>query len=154
MSNTKEYQRQNENSKYSKIVIDRDLCIGAASCIAVAGSTFELDNENKVIVLDANIVDDETLLMAAESCPTKAILLYDEGWSPQQIAKALLISDQAVRNHVEDYKVSHKLKPENGGSDEMLSEKQSEKLEAYLQYLLRAFCGVQSGYNGFFCGSF
>jgi len=63
----------------------------------------------------------------------KAILLYDEGWSPQQIAKALLISDQAVRNHVEDYKVSHKLKPENGGSDEMLSEKQSEKLEAYLR---------------------
>jgi predicted transcriptional regulator len=33
-------------------------------------------------------------------------LLYDEGWTPQQIAKVLLISDQAVRNHVEDYKAS------------------------------------------------
>lgn len=63
----------------------------------------------------------------------KAILLYDEGWSPQQIAKALLISDQAVRNHVEDYKASHKLMPENGGSDERLSKEQSEKLEAYLK---------------------
>jgi len=63
----------------------------------------------------------------------KAILLYDEGWSPQQIAKILLISDQAVRNHVEDYKASQKLRPENGGSDEMLSKEQSEKLEAYLR---------------------
>lgn len=28
----------------------------------------------------------------------KAILLHDRGWSPQQIAEALLISDQAVRS--------------------------------------------------------
>lgn len=42
----------------------------------------------------------------------KAILLYDEGWTPQQIAKVLLISDQAVRNHDDDYQASSKLKPE------------------------------------------
>ena len=46
----------------------------------------------------------------------KAILLYDEGWSPQQIAKILLISDQAVRDQVDEYKASNKLKPENGCS--------------------------------------
>ena len=46
----------------------------------------------------------------------KAVLLYDDGWSPQQIAKALFISDQAVRDHVEDYKASNKLKAESGGS--------------------------------------
>lgn len=63
----------------------------------------------------------------------KAILLYDEGWSPQQIAKVLLISDQAVRGHVEDYKDSNKLKPESGGSEEKLSERQIEKLEAHLR---------------------
>jgi predicted ArsR family transcriptional regulator len=57
----------------------------------------------------------------------KAVLLYDKGWSPQQIADALLISDQAVRNHVEDYQASQKLKPENGGSDEKLSKEQSDK---------------------------
>jgi len=34
----------------------------------------------------------------------KAVLLHDRGWSPQQIAEALLISDQAVRNHIEEYK--------------------------------------------------
>lgn len=63
----------------------------------------------------------------------KAVLLYDDGWSPQQIAKALFISDQAVRDHVEDYKASNKLKPESGGSEEKLSKEQSKKLEAHLQ---------------------
>ena len=37
----------------------------------------------------------------------KAVLLHDKGWSPQQIAEALLISDQAVRNHIEDYTLCH-----------------------------------------------
>ena len=63
----------------------------------------------------------------------KAILLHDDGWSPQQIAKVLLISDQAVRDHVDEYKASHKLKPDNGGSEEKLSKQQSKELEAHLQ---------------------
>ena len=63
----------------------------------------------------------------------KAVLLYDDGWTPQQIAKALLISDQAVRNHIDDYRISAKLKPESGGSEEQLSEKQSAQLEAHLR---------------------
>ena len=33
----------------------------------------------------------------------KAVLLADKGWTPQQIAEALLISDQAARNHIEEY---------------------------------------------------
>lgn len=78
MANLKEYPRNKEGSNISKIVIDRDLCIGAASCIAVAGQTYELDGENKAVVTNANSVDDETLKMSAESCPTKAILLYDK----------------------------------------------------------------------------
>jgi hypothetical protein len=51
----------------------------------------------------------------------KAILLYDDGWSPKDIAKVLLISDEAVRNHIEDYLTSKKLQPESGGSSEKLS---------------------------------
>jgi len=78
MANIKEYVRNKEGSNISKIVIDRDLCIGAASCIAVSGLTYELDNENKVVVIGADAVDDETLMMSAESCPTKAILLFDK----------------------------------------------------------------------------
>lgn len=56
----------------------------------------------------------------------KAVLLTDEGWTPQQIAKVLLISDQAVRDHVEDYKSRSKLQPKSGGSLEKLLKEQSE----------------------------
>ena len=82
MANIKEYARNKEGSNIGKIVVDRDLCIGAASCIAVSGETWELDNENKAVITNAgagaNAVDDATLLMSAESCPTKAILLFDK----------------------------------------------------------------------------
>jgi transposase len=63
----------------------------------------------------------------------KAVLLYDKGWSSQQIAEALFISDQAVRNHIDDYKISSKLNPESGGSNEKLSQKQSEQLVVHLR---------------------
>lgn len=78
MANQKEYPRTRDGSNIGKIVVDRDLCIGAASCVQVAPAVFELDGENKVIVIDANAVDDETLKQAAQSCPTKAILLSDK----------------------------------------------------------------------------
>ena len=55
----------------------------------------------------------------------KAILLYDDGWSPQEIARVLLITDEAIRNHIEDYKISKKLQSESGGSNEKLSKEQS-----------------------------
>ena len=64
--------------KISKIMVDRNLCIGAASCIAVAPGVFELDKENKAVVYDAHGADDETILLAAKSCPTQAIILFDE----------------------------------------------------------------------------
>ena len=78
MANTKEYLRNRADSKIGKIVIDRDLCIGAASCIAVSAATYELDNENKVVVIGPDAIDDETLLLSAQSCPTKAILLFNK----------------------------------------------------------------------------
>jgi len=64
--------------KIGKIVVDRNLCIGAASCIAVAPGVFELDKENKAVVYDAKGANDETILLAAKSCPTRAILVFDE----------------------------------------------------------------------------
>lgn len=78
MPNQQEYPRNKEGSNISKIVVDRDLCIGASSCIAPSEGTFELDNENKAIVTDANIASDEALIAAAQACPTKAILLFDK----------------------------------------------------------------------------
>lgn len=76
------------------LAIDRDQCIGAASCVAVYSDVFEIDEEAKAVLklkggevtsdrtditaLDVSSVDDDTLLLAAQSCPTAAIYLYDE----------------------------------------------------------------------------
>jgi len=70
-------------SKYSKIEVDRALCIGAASCVAVAPEVYELDGENKAIIKNPKAIDDETHLMAAKSCPVLAIKLY--GRSGKQV---------------------------------------------------------------------
>ncbi len=61
-----------------KVVVDRELCIGAAPCVAIAGSVFQLDEEGKAIIIDAHGADDETIKLAAEACPTRAIILTDE----------------------------------------------------------------------------
>ena len=60
-----------------KIVVDRVKCIGARSCVAVAPGTFQMDGENLAYIVDPNSEDDDTVLMAAQSCPVLAILLYD-----------------------------------------------------------------------------
>jgi transposase len=66
----------------------------------------------------------------------KAVVLYDKGWSPVEIAEALLLSEDAIREHLAEYKSSQKLKPEGGGSTEKLSAEQSRQLEAHLcQYI-------------------
>lgn len=65
--------------KVKKIEVDRELCIGAASCIGVAPEAYELDEENIAIVKNGwEKLSDETLIASAESCPTKAIFVYGE----------------------------------------------------------------------------
>ncbi len=71
------------NKKYH-VKIDRNLCIGAASCVALAMKTFELDSENKAIVLDEGGDEAETIKLAAESCPTKAIILENSETGAQE----------------------------------------------------------------------
>ena len=63
----------------------------------------------------------------------KAVLLYDKGWNYQQIADALLLSDEVVKIHINDYRTSQKLKPENGGSCGKLSKQQKEELVDHLK---------------------
>lgn len=59
--------------------IDRTLCIGAATCVALAPKAWALDNEAKAIILDtAEDEADDTLLDAAKSCPVAAITILDE----------------------------------------------------------------------------
>ncbi len=62
----------------------------------------------------------------------KAVILYDEGWSYTAIAHALLLSDEAIRKHIDDFIRENKLKPENGGSEARLDSEQTTKLLAHL----------------------
>ncbi len=64
-------------AKY-KIKILRDICIGAASCVAISPRVFQLDNEAKAYIVDANGDTDENILAAAQSCPVNAIIIEDE----------------------------------------------------------------------------
>ena len=77
-----------KKGKYKKVVIDRDACIGAGSCVAVGPGSFQLDAENKAYLVDPEKYDDDMLLLAAQSCPVNAISVFDEEgnqiWPPKQ----------------------------------------------------------------------
>jgi ferredoxin len=60
------------------VKVDRSLCTSISSCVAIAANTFELDGEGIAVVKKQNGDSDETILAAAKSCPTNAILVYDE----------------------------------------------------------------------------
>lgn len=60
-----------------KVKVIRDACIGAASCIAVSPTFFQLDGENKAVIQEGAMDSEENVLMAAQSCPTKAIVVID-----------------------------------------------------------------------------
>jgi len=60
-----------------KVKVVRDLCIGAASCIAVSPDTFLLDDQNKAVIKEDSQDAADNILMAAQSCPTAAIIITD-----------------------------------------------------------------------------
>ena len=73
-----------------KVKVDRELCIGAANCTAIAAKTFVLDSEGKSVIRKKNgettsdfvqskdIADDEkTVLSAAKVCPVNAIVIVE-----------------------------------------------------------------------------
>lgn len=60
-----------------KIRVLRNTCIGAASCLAVAPDTFQLDAESKSVVNPNSTDPLESILLAAQACPTKAIIITD-----------------------------------------------------------------------------
>jgi ferredoxin len=61
-----------------KARIDRDLCVGIGNCVAAAPTVFQLDKENKAIVLDISSADKDKIMTAAESCPMNAIIIEDD----------------------------------------------------------------------------
>jgi len=63
-------------TKY-KVVIDKDKCIGAGSCINVAPLTFRMGTDNKVELIDQDGNSDEEKTLAATSCPVGAIKIIN-----------------------------------------------------------------------------
>lgn len=63
----------------------------------------------------------------------KAVLLKSEGWKDRDIAQALRIHEETVRQHLKDWSLDKKLKPENGGSYSKLKEAQSRALEEQVE---------------------
>ena len=61
------------------IHVDRDVCIGSGMCVLYAPGTFGQDGEAKAVVLDPAGDDADTVRVAVDACPTRALTLVDEG---------------------------------------------------------------------------
>lgn len=61
-----------------KIEVKKDLCISAASCVAIAPGVFQLDQEGKAYLVDPAGANEATILEAAKSCPVQCIILTDD----------------------------------------------------------------------------
>ncbi|MEI6628432.1 MAG: winged helix-turn-helix domain-containing protein, partial [Alphaproteobacteria bacterium] len=57
----------------------------------------------------------------------------DDGWIYASIAEPLFLSEEGVRQQLNDYLESEKLKPENGGSDSFLNAEQAKSVITHLQ---------------------
>jgi ferredoxin len=59
------------------IAVDRELCYGFGDCVDSAPGVFELDDEDKSVVVDPNAQPRDDILMAAQDCPVDAIIITD-----------------------------------------------------------------------------
>lgn len=71
-----------------KVEVLRDKCISAGSCEAIAPGVFKLDEEGIATVINQNGGTDEEKLLAAQSCPTNAIIVTDTTTGQQVWPKA------------------------------------------------------------------
>ncbi len=66
----------NADSKV-KIKVINELCISAGTCIIHAPETFDLDDDGIAYVKDGTWDEAQTIITAAASCPTTAIIIED-----------------------------------------------------------------------------
>jgi ferredoxin len=62
-----------------EITVDRALCIGSGDCVDTAPDVFQLDDEDKAIVVDADGAPVDDVIAAAGTCPVAAIFVVGEG---------------------------------------------------------------------------
>ena len=60
-----------------QVSVTREKCIGAGSCEAIAPNVFKLDEENIATVVSQDGNTDDEKLLAAQSCPTNAVVVID-----------------------------------------------------------------------------
>ena len=61
-----------------EITIDRGLCIGSGDCVDTAPDVFQLDDEDKAVVVDPDGAPVDDILDAAANCPVSAIFVAGE----------------------------------------------------------------------------
>lgn len=60
-----------------KIVVIESKCIAAASCVAISPTLFTLNERNLVEMLENGTDELDNIMLAAQSCPTGAIEIYE-----------------------------------------------------------------------------
>ena len=61
-----------------EITVDRALCIGSGDCVDTAPDVFQLDDEDKAVVVDADGASVDDVITAAGNCPVSAIFVAGE----------------------------------------------------------------------------
>jgi ferredoxin len=61
-----------------EITVDRALCIGSGDCVDTAPDVFQLDDEDKAVVVDPDGASVDDVIVAAGNCPVSAIFVIGE----------------------------------------------------------------------------
>jgi ferredoxin len=61
-----------------EVTVDRALCIGSGDCVDTAPDVFQLDDEDKAIVVDPDGASVDDVIEAARNCPVSAIFVVGE----------------------------------------------------------------------------
>ncbi len=60
-----------------EILADLDLCTGTGLCVVMAGATFDVDDDAKVVVVDAEGDPLDAIRGAVAACPNHALRLEE-----------------------------------------------------------------------------
>lgn len=66
-----------------KVKVLTNVCIGAATCVAISPDVFELDENMKAKVKEGAKDTKENIINAAQGCPVKAIIITDASTGEQ-----------------------------------------------------------------------
>jgi ferredoxin len=61
-----------------EVTVDRSLCIGSGDCVDTAPDVFQLDEEDKAVVVDPDGAPTDDIIAAAGNCPVSAIFVVGE----------------------------------------------------------------------------